>query len=204
MLGMLTGADAADLQWAILNSVLVMFSIFCILWCLDILKSLLVRERLLLPELVTLRDSKELSREHASHTHQPIRAFIPQPPPLFNSHTWNQHFPALNHCKARFQAIRDHLYSPKPTEIVQTSQSYTVSSALPCGLFHRTPPPTPMPPQGSEFPPLLQSSASRPKPDVSPAARSVRTCVFLLEECWALLNFSYHGTDLSVVTKSPF
>ena len=159
MLGMLTGADAADLQWAILNSVLVMFSIFCILWCLDILKSLLVRERLLLPELVTLRDSKELSREHASHTHQPIRAFIPQPPPLFNSHTWNQHFPALNHCKARFQAIRDHLYSPKPTEIVQTSQSYTVSSALPCGLFHRTPPPPPCPLKALSF---LPCSCLRP------------------------------------------
>ena len=39
--------------------------------------------------------------------------------------------PALSHPKARYQATRDHSYSPKPAGMIQTSQSSTVYSALP-------------------------------------------------------------------------
>lgn len=102
--------DAAGLQWAVLNSVLIMFSIFCILWRFDILKSLLARERLLPPGLAVLWESKRLSGEHAFHTHSS------QSKPIFlNHHLYLIHArganlsPALNYPKARFQATRDHV-----------------------------------------------------------------------------------------------
>lgn len=46
--------------------------------------------------------------------------------------------PALTHARAKYQAMTDHHYSPKPAGVIQTSQSWTVSSALPC-LSHGSP-----------------------------------------------------------------
>lgn len=39
--------------------------------------------------------------------------------------------PLPNHPKARYQASRSHLYSPKPAEIIQIGQSQTAYTALP-------------------------------------------------------------------------
>lgn len=53
-------------------------------------------------------------------------------PLLSGWYTKEVKFLCLNHPRARYQATRDHPYSPKPAEIIQTNQSSTLHPALPC------------------------------------------------------------------------
>lgn len=121
-------------------------------------------------------------------------------PPTFlsNSHTPSQYSPCPNQLRAGYQTTRDHhAYSPKPAEIIQTNQSYTVYFSLSC-LSHRDPN------KGCGLClPLASASSSWPKLSVPPVLCG-ELCLLFLGRPWVTLNFFQWYGALHVITSSLY
>lgn len=92
--------------------------IFHTLWCFDILRNLLAMERTSL--------FLELPKACCEHVNQSC-VWAPM---TSNSHIWSHISPFLNYPRARYQTTRNHIGSPKPSEMIQISELFTLTCLL--------------------------------------------------------------------------
>lgn len=99
----------------ILHLLIMFFLMVYILWCFDILKSLLASRDCL---------SQGWTSQFLANPYKPTNPMYTDPATsLSNDHTQANISSALNHPKTRYQVTRDHPYSPKPAGIIPVSQS---------------------------------------------------------------------------------